>query len=141
MLPDKHFIVAAAVMLPLAFFLKLDPIPSTLAAGLIGVSVDIDSMVLIYLNRSNKALKPYLSDLMRISREFDTFMDVMVEEGFVKILVVTHALFSAAVLAFCSSFFPQFLVPAAVGAGTHILLDLPILFKLIKAKKIKTGAA
>ncbi len=130
MLPQKHFLVSALVIVPVAivFFpgLTLAGIGMwVLYGGLLSAAVDLDVSILIFLkSKEEDRLKPFRTPL-EINRNFDKFMETIYETGVLKIAMYTHLLLAALfILGFYLSSSAYF-VPVALGVAFHLVSDIP----------------
>ncbi len=130
MLPQKHFLVSALVIVPVAivFFpgLTLKGIGMwVLYGGLLSAAVDLDVSILVFLkSKEEDRLKPFRNPL-EINRNFSLFMETIYETGVLKIAMYKHLLLAAIfILGFYLSSSAYF-VPVALGVAFHLVSDIP----------------
>ncbi len=130
MLPQKHFLVSALVITPIAvvLFPELTVVEVglwVLFGGLFSAAIDLDIVALVFLKSKNEdRLKPF-RDPLEINRNFDLFMDTIYETGILKIAMTTHLVLAAFFISVVYLTSIAYFIPIALGVVSHLVSDIP----------------
>ena len=131
MLPQHHLVIGAVVASVLWPFLGTGGAVVlaawALVGGAVGAVIDIDIMALVALRARGEPALRHWSNPRNVARDFRGFLRMLRSTGLLRRAAVTHLLMGAALVAMFWAFAPSLLVPAAVGAVTHIASDLQYL--------------
>ncbi len=134
MLPHNHFLISGLAAVPLAAVLSPEQavIEWALISGFLSAAVDYDVYILVLLKSGKEdRLKPFRNPL-EIFRRYKLFMDTITEIGVLKIGLKTHLIIPALIVLLSYIFANVYFIPAAVGVVSHIISDIPNLWRLVK---------
>jgi hypothetical protein len=131
MLPQYHLVIGAVVAAILWPFLGTGGAVGLAAWALVGAAVgaviDVDIMVLVALRARGEPALKHWSDPRNVARDFKGFLGMLRSTGLLRRAAGTHLLMGAALVTMFWALAPSLLVPALVGAVTHIASDLQYL--------------
>ncbi len=131
MLPQAHLVIGAVAAIVLWPFLGTDGATNlvvwAIVGGAVGAVIDVDIMALVaHAARRDTDLRHW-SDPRNVARDFEGFLSMLRSTGMLRRAAVTHVLLGTALVALVWLLAPSLLVPAAVGAVSHIASDLQYL--------------
>jgi hypothetical protein len=134
MLPDKHFLIACLVTAPVALTLPdhrsvIGVAQWALASGLVSAAIDIDVYALVLAGSGKEERLRQFRNPLQMQRKFKLFMETIADTGVLKAAMKTHFVISAAVILLAWYFFNPYFLPVALGVISHLISDLPHLFK------------
>ena len=144
MLPHNHFIISGLAAVPVAAVLSPDKSiigigEWFLISGLLSAAVDYDVYILVLLKSGKEdRLKPFRNPI-EIYRKYKLFMDTITETGVLKIGLKTHFIFSALIVLLIYLFANPYFIPAVIGVVSHVISDIPNLWRFIRLKELKKG--
>ncbi len=130
MLPHKHFIFSAILIIitALFFFPSLSYTQMliwVLIGGALSILVDLDSTILLAISK-DKALKPY-RNFIYLNKHFNQFIKIIAKNGILRTAAKTHIILSALFVALSYLLWPAYLTPSLIGIASHLLSDIPAL--------------
>ncbi len=134
MLPHNHFIISGLAAVPAAALLSPEKpvVEWALISGFLSAAVDYDVYILVLLKSVKEdKLKPFRNPL-EIFRKYKLFMDTIAETGVLRIGLKTHLIIPALIVLLSYFFANAYFIPAAVGVVTHIISDIPNLWRFVK---------
>lgn len=137
MLPHNHFLISGLAAVPIAAVLSPEKsiIEWALISGFLSSAIDLDVYTLVLLkSRKEDKLKPFRNPL-KILKEYKNFMQIITETSVLKIGLKTHFILPTFIALLSYFLFPAYFIPAAVGVVTHVLSDIPNLWRIIKTNK------
>ena len=133
MLPQNHFLISAAAMVPVAMVVSpgnAGLLNQALICGIIAAAIDLDVIFLIYLKGKEYPSMRLFYNPIKIFTHFKLFMDTLTDTGLLKTAMISHMVifFTLPVLTYV--FCPAYFLPVIVASSTHFLSDLPNMFRL-----------
>jgi len=131
MLPQNHLVIGAIVAVLIWPFLGDEGVANlaawALVGGAVGAVIDVDIMALVALRATREPALEHWSDPRNVARYFKGFLRMLRSTGLLRRAAVTHMVMGAGLVAAFWALAPSLLVPAAVGAVTHIASDMQYL--------------
>jgi len=131
MMPQVHLVVGAVVSAAIWPFLGDDGAISLVAwalvGGAVGAVIDMDIMVIVAAAARGDASLRRWTDPRNVGRDFKGFIGMLRSRGLLRKAAVTHLAMGAALVGAFWLLVPSLLVPAVVGAFTHLVSDLQYL--------------
>jgi len=130
MLPQKHFLIAALVIVPAAFvfFPDLTFVGVglwVLCGGLLSAAIDFDVMALVFLKSKEEDRLKLFRNPFEINRNFSHFMDTIYDTGVLKVAMTTHLALAAVFISIVYFTSISYFIPAALGGVSHLVSDIP----------------
>ncbi|MFH1259657.1 MAG: hypothetical protein ABII74_07615 [Elusimicrobiota bacterium] len=137
MLPHNHFLIAGLVIAPVGLLdhkTISQVIQLALVGGFASSALDLDVYISVLLkSRQESRLKKFTNPLT-IYRQFDLFMDTLMETGIWKTGLWTHPFLSIAIILLTYIYWPAFYLPVALGLISHLISDVPNLKRILKIR-------
>jgi len=131
MLPQYHMVVGTVVAAILWPFLgaggAVGFVAWAVVGGAVGAVIDVDIMALVAISARRDPSLGHWSDPRNVARDFDGFLRMLRSTGLLRRAAVTHLAMGAVLVAAFWLLAPSLLVPALVGAFTHLASDLQYL--------------